>query len=231
MYKLCEFGACGDIGFGFQQGSASNYPFTFWKSVGELAGMYDFYANLWHVGKYHANAHQVTYEDWCGPGGSGPNLSEHDAACHVHDVCYDTNGLHVLDNFNPNLPANKASALQGCNQQLCNATRGSLVDKYFSGPWFAVRRALQMRAVQRYVFYSAIFLYAVYNCFWLVGTMFSYGKNDTKGELLFVVLTFLADIPVLWWIKTNVKLGSLCLLVILIASLWLGESHQVLNCE
>lgn len=86
-----------------------------------------------------------------------------------------------------------------------------------------------MRAVQRYVFYSAIFLYAVYNCFWLVGTMFSYGKNDTKGELLFVVLTFLADIPVLWWIKTNVKLGSLCLLIILIASLWLGESHRVLN--
>ncbi len=130
----CEFGACGDIGFGFQQGGGSNYPFTFWKSVGELAGMYDFYSNLWHVGKYYANAHQVTYEDWCGPGGSGPNLSGHDAACHVHDVCYDTNGLHVLDNFNPNLPGNKASALQGCNQQLCNATRGSLVDKYFSGP-------------------------------------------------------------------------------------------------
>jgi len=130
----CDFGACGDIGFGLQQGGASNYPFTFWHSVGELAGLYDFYSNLWHVGKFHANAHQVTYEDWCGPGGSGPNLSGHDAACHVHDGCYDTNGLHVLDNFNPNLPGNKASALQGCNQQLCNATRGSLVDKYFSGP-------------------------------------------------------------------------------------------------
>ena len=76
--------------------------------MGELAGLYDFYSNLWQAGKYHANAHQVTYEDWCGPGGSGPNLSGHDAACHVHDVCYDTNGLHVLDNFNPNLPGNKA---------------------------------------------------------------------------------------------------------------------------
>ena len=130
--QVCEFGACGDIGFGFQQGSGSNYPFTFWKSVGELAGMYDFYSNLGDVGKYPANAHQVTYEDWCGPGGSGPNLSGHDAACHVPDVCYDTNGLHVLDNFNPTLPANKASALEECNQQPCNATRGSLVDTSIS---------------------------------------------------------------------------------------------------
>jgi hypothetical protein len=87
----------------------------------------------------------------------------------------------------------------------------------------------QMRAAQRYVFYCVIPLYAAYNCFWVTGTMFSFGKSDTKGELIFVVLTFLADIPVLWWTRTNVKLGSIFTLVILIASVWLAESHGVLN--
>lgn len=46
----------------------------------------------------------------------------------------DTHRLHILDNFNPNLPAGKVSALQECNQHLCDRTRGSLIDKYFSGP-------------------------------------------------------------------------------------------------
>ncbi|HEY7210208.1 MAG TPA: hypothetical protein VH477_08040, partial [Bryobacteraceae bacterium] len=55
------------------------------------------------------------------------------------------------------------------------------------------------------------------------------GKNDTKGELIFVILTFLADIPGLWWTKSNIKLGSIWLLVVLIASMWLAESHGVLN--
>jgi hypothetical protein len=86
-----------------------------------------------------------------------------------------------------------------------------------------------MRGVQRYVFYCVIFLYAVYNCCWLAGTMFSFGRNDTKGELVYVVLTFLVDIPVLWWTKANARLGSLCLLAILIASMSLAESHRVLN--
>ena len=55
----------------------------------------------------------------------------------LHDFLYagESHERNIyLDNFNPNLPADRASALQGCNQQLCNATRGSLVDKYFSGP-------------------------------------------------------------------------------------------------
>ena len=86
-----------------------------------------------------------------------------------------------------------------------------------------------MSAAHRYVFYCAIFLYVVYNCFWVAGTMFSFGRNDTKGELIFVILTFLADIPIFWWTKTNVKLGSLSLLIILIASMWLAKSHRVLN--
>jgi len=127
----CEFGACGAGGFGFQSGN-SKYDFTFWHSVGELAGAYDFYSGLWHLGKFNANAHQVTYEHWCGPGGSGSDLSGHDSACHVHDNCYDGHQLKIYQNFDPLLSSGAAANLQRCNQQLCDATKGSLVDKYFS---------------------------------------------------------------------------------------------------
>jgi hypothetical protein len=86
-----------------------------------------------------------------------------------------------------------------------------------------------MRAIRGYFFYGAIFLYAAYNFCWLVGTMFSFGKNDTQKELVYFVLTFVADIPVLWWLKRNVKLGGALFAVLLLTSMWLAKSEHVLN--
>ena len=132
----CEFGACGDS-FGPGSHRRGNCQFIFGncgfsgQDVFAWLGLYELANNTVQVGKFHANAHQMTYENWCGPGGSGPDLSGHDSGCHVHDVCYDTHGLKVLDNFNRGFPG--TSALHGCNQQLCNALPGTLVDKYFSG--------------------------------------------------------------------------------------------------
>jgi hypothetical protein len=90
-------------------------------------------------------------------------------------------------------------------------------------------RTVQMRIPHKRLFHFMMFLYAGYNCFWIVGTMFSFGKNDTRRELIYFVLTFVLDIPVLWWTKKRLRLGSFCLLLILVSSLWLAESLRILN--
>jgi hypothetical protein len=133
----CEFGPCGDS-FGPSSHRRGNCQFIFGnrgfsgQDFFAWLGLYELANNTVQVGKFHANAHQITYENYWGPGGSGPDLSGHDTGCHVHDVCYDTHGLKILNNFNRGFPG--TSALHGCNQQLCNAVPGTLVDKYFSGP-------------------------------------------------------------------------------------------------
>lgn len=86
-----------------------------------------------------------------------------------------------------------------------------------------------MRAIARYAFYGAMCLYTLYNCFWIAGTMFSFGRNDDQGELIFVALTFSADIPILWWAAKSIRAGSLCLIVIVIVSMCLARSEHILN--
>lgn len=75
---------------------------------------------------------------YCGPGGQGDPVSAVDVACKVHDDCYDNNKVTISDNFDRNLPPAKASALQSCNQQLCDSERatnskeGREIVRYFS---------------------------------------------------------------------------------------------------
>jgi RHS repeat-associated protein len=75
---------------------------------------------------------------YCGPGGQGDPVSPVDIACKKHDDCYDDNKVTISDNFDRNLPPAKASALQSCNQQLCDSERatnskeGREIVRYFS---------------------------------------------------------------------------------------------------
>jgi hypothetical protein len=86
-----------------------------------------------------------------------------------------------------------------------------------------------MRAIRNYVFYGTMVLYALYNSFWITGTMFSFGKNDTRAELILFTLIFVADVPVFLWAKANIGYGSLCFIAVLTLSLYLARSEHVLN--
>ena len=72
-------------------------------------------------------------------------------------------------------------------------------------------------------------LYAACNTLWLAGTMFSYGKNDTPREAVFITLTFLADIPVFFVIARKPRFGLSMFSLLLAASLTLAASQHVLN--
>jgi hypothetical protein len=83
-----------------------------------------------------SNAHQVTYGDWCGPGGSGPDIWGMDGASHVHDVCLDNLKLTWGDETKK-LPGDLGSKLQACNQTLCDsATKVGGVGGWTIGTFF-----------------------------------------------------------------------------------------------
>ena len=89
-----------------------------------------------------------------------------------------------------------------------------------------------MKKELRWLFYFAMCSYILYNLMWLVGTTFSYSKNDSPKELIFLFLAFVVDVPIIWYISRNLKIGISLLLVTLLLSvadgiiqqwLWLGS--------
>jgi len=59
-------------------------------------------------------------------------------------------------------------------------------------------------------------IYALYNFMWIVGITFSYSKNDSPKELIYIFLTFLLDIPIIWYLSKNLKIGSFLLVIALV---------------
>ncbi len=68
---------------------------------------------------------------------------------------------------------------------------------------------------------------------WLVGTMFSYGKNDTPAELVYCLVTFLFDLPVFFYLglrRRSPQIFPFCvLLALLLTGLLLGAPRGVIN--
>ena len=86
-----------------------------------------------------------------------------------------------------------------------------------------------MRQPRRYVFYGVMAIYAIYNMCWLIGTSFSWGRNDTWKEAAYLLLTFTADIPTLFLAERRPGVGLFLFLSVLIGSLTLGALSQVIN--
>ncbi|MBW4028966.1 MAG: hypothetical protein HIU93_16500 [Acidobacteria bacterium] len=78
-----------------------------------------------------------TYGNHCGAGGMGPDINSTDAACHVHDDCYDAIHLTADQYTSGNLTPAQVQGAAACNQQLCNSVlnvnRGSGIP--FSQRW------------------------------------------------------------------------------------------------
>ncbi len=83
--------------------------------------------------------------------------------------------------------------------------------------------------ISSYVFYFLWIVYAIYSVLWLAGFTFSYGKNDTRSELLFAALTFIIDIPIFWFINKNLKIGLCLLAITVVCSLTLAHSFGILS--
>jgi hypothetical protein len=83
--------------------------------------------------------------------------------------------------------------------------------------------------ISSYIFYFLWIVYGIYCLLWLVGFTFSYGKNDKPSELVFAALTFLIDIPILWFISENLKIGLSLLAITLVSSLALANSFGILS--
>ena len=58
---------------------------------------------------------------------------------------------------------------------------------------------------------------------------FSFGRNDTYQELLFVLLTFIVDIPILWVITRRLKVGLTLFAIALAGSIALGTPFHILK--
>ena len=86
-----------------------------------------------------------------------------------------------------------------------------------------------MNRISPYIFYSLWVLYAIYNVLWLIGITFSYGPNDTPSELIFVALTFIMDIPILWFSSKNLKIGLSLLAIVVACSLAAALSQHILS--
>jgi hypothetical protein len=84
-------------------------------------------------------------------------------------------------------------------------------------------------AALKSVFYGTLVVYAIYNFLWLIGTTFSWGRNDTLSELMLLLFLFTADLPVMWWITRNPKLGVGTLVAIFTTTLYLAKSEKILN--
>ena len=74
-------------------------------------------------------------------------------------------------------------------------------------------------------------VYIVYNALWLVGTTFSFGRNDTPRELLYLCVTFVADIPVFFGFMRNPWIGSVALGFLFLTGMGIGASLGIVNSE
>jgi hypothetical protein len=83
-----------------------------------------------------------------------------------------------------------------------------------------------MKIGLRFAFYGALVLYAAYNVMWLIGTTFSFGRNDSRTELVFFLVTFPADIPVMWLIRKKPLIGAAALLILLGTGMALAKSLE-----
>jgi hypothetical protein len=81
----------------------------------------------------------------------------------------------------------------------------------------------------KYVFYLALTLYAAYNVLWFIGMTFSWGPNDPRWEAIYFSLTFIADVPVVWWIKRSPRNGCIALFILLIAGIRLAVVEGIFN--
>ena len=79
-----------------------------------------------------------TYGNHCGAGGMGPDINNTDAACHVHDDCYDGINLTADEYTSGNLTPPQVQGAAACNQQLCNSALNINLD---SGTPFSQRWA------------------------------------------------------------------------------------------
>lgn len=104
--------------------------------VGHAAG--NVLSNILPNDRDDANREHNWYGNWCGPGGSENTLNDLDAACKIHDECYDKNGLTALSNFSQYMAPDRRRALEACNQSLCDSAQVSsspgavAVNGYFS---------------------------------------------------------------------------------------------------
>jgi RHS repeat-associated protein len=139
--SACEFGPCISIAGGF--GPADDVGFSSVGlqlssdlSIGALKTAIAFLRNVAH-GPGNFPTERLFGTHWCGPGGGDTPVNGLDAACMAHDACYKSGGFSFSDVFRV-LPPDQASAIQACNQQLCDAARksntgdGRLVDNFFS---------------------------------------------------------------------------------------------------
>jgi hypothetical protein len=81
-----------------------------------------------------------------------------------------------------------------------------------------------MKIGLRLAFYGALVLYGVYNVMWLIGTTFSFGRNDSRSELVFFLITFPADVPLMWLIWKRPMIGGAALLILLGTGMALGRA-------
>lgn len=86
-----------------------------------------------------------------------------------------------------------------------------------------------MRRFLRYLFYGITVLYVVYNVFWLTGSIFSFGRNDTYKELIYFFITFVVDVPVFFWIAKRPAIGVTAFLFALLVGMSLAASLEILN--
>jgi hypothetical protein len=64
--------------------------------------------------------------NYCGPGGSGTPTNQVDAACAVHDLCYQNAGAKWYNNVFGTGGAGMQSAIQACNAQLCGSLQNAM---------------------------------------------------------------------------------------------------------
>lgn len=83
--------------------------------------------------------------------------------------------------------------------------------------------------VRSWIFSGILAVYALYNLLWLIGYTFSFGKNDTYWELLFPAVTFIVDIPILWYTAKELKRGLILFGLAVASSIALGLPFHVLS--
>ena len=86
-----------------------------------------------------------------------------------------------------------------------------------------------MTHVRKFASYVVVLAYAIYNLLWLAGTMFAYGRNDTRHEIVFLCTTFVLDIPILAYSQKNQQIGLPLFGIVICASLLAAQIQDVLN--
>jgi hypothetical protein len=80
-----------------------------------------------------------------------------------------------------------------------------------------------------WLFYSVMCVYIVYNLMWVVGITFSYSKNDSPKELFYILFTFIVDVPIIWYLSKNLRIGVALLVAAILLSVVDGIVQQWLE--